>query len=132
VEGWVEGWEGNDIGSGRSAEGHAVFVYLAVRKWAGDESGGVDCGGACGVFFDGIVGAVGWGESEAGEHQHECDFDDGEAGGGLDDYIEPHRCSGKVPGADAATFQKYAEAAEKGCPVSKVLNAKISMTAKLG
>jgi lipoyl-dependent peroxiredoxin len=39
---------------------------------------------------------------------------------------------GKVPGADAATFQKYAEAAEKGCPVSKVLNAKITMSAKLG
>jgi osmotically inducible protein OsmC len=39
---------------------------------------------------------------------------------------------GKVPGADAATFQKYAAAAEKGCPVSKVLNAKITMTAKLG
>lgn len=38
---------------------------------------------------------------------------------------------GRVPGADAATFQKYAQAAEKGCPVSKVLNAKISMTAKL-
>jgi lipoyl-dependent peroxiredoxin len=38
---------------------------------------------------------------------------------------------GKVPGADAATFQKYAEAAEKGCPVSKVLNAKITMTATL-
>jgi lipoyl-dependent peroxiredoxin len=38
---------------------------------------------------------------------------------------------GSVPGADAATFQKYAEAAEKGCPVSKVLNAKISMNAKL-
>jgi lipoyl-dependent peroxiredoxin len=34
----------------------------------------------------------------------------------------------RVPGADAATFQ---ENAEKGCPVSKVLNAKISMTAKL-
>ena len=39
---------------------------------------------------------------------------------------------GKVPGADAATFQKYAEAAEKGCPVCKVLDAKITMTAKLG
>ena len=38
---------------------------------------------------------------------------------------------GKVPGADAATFQKYAEAAEKGCPVSKVLNAKVTMTASL-
>ena len=38
---------------------------------------------------------------------------------------------GKVPGADAATFQKYAGTAEKGCPVSKVLNAKITMNAKL-
>lgn len=38
---------------------------------------------------------------------------------------------GKVPGADEATFLKYAEAAEKGCPVSKVLNAKITMNAKL-
>ncbi len=39
--------------------------------------------------------------------------------------------AGKVPGADAAAFQKFAEAAEKGCPVSKVLNAKITMNAKL-
>ena len=38
---------------------------------------------------------------------------------------------GRVPGADAATFQKYAEAAEKGCPVSKLLNAKITMNARL-
>ena len=30
------------------------------------------------------------------------------------------------------TIDWDAEAAEKGCPVSKVLNAKISMTAKLG
>ncbi len=37
----------------------------------------------------------------------------------------------KVPGADAAKFQKCAENAEKGCPVSKVLNAKITMNAKL-
>src|SRR6202045_1666013 len=39
--------------------------------------------------------------------------------------------AGKVPGAEAAPFEKYAEAAEKGCPVSKVLNAKITMSAKL-
>jgi len=38
---------------------------------------------------------------------------------------------GRVPGADAATFQKYAEAAEKGCPVSRVLKAEISMNATL-
>ncbi len=38
---------------------------------------------------------------------------------------------GKVPKADAATFQKMADAAKTGCPVSKVLNAKITMNAKL-
>ncbi|HEY1262500.1 MAG TPA: OsmC family protein [Terriglobales bacterium] len=38
---------------------------------------------------------------------------------------------GRVPGADAATFQKLAENAKSGCPVSKVLNAKITMNAKL-
>ncbi len=37
----------------------------------------------------------------------------------------------KVPGADAAKFTKAAEDAKAGCPISKVLNAKISMDAKL-
>lgn len=38
---------------------------------------------------------------------------------------------GKVPGADNAAFQKAAGDAKAGCPVSKVLNAKITMDAKL-
>jgi osmotically inducible protein OsmC len=38
---------------------------------------------------------------------------------------------GRVPGADQATFQKLAENAKSGCPVSKVLKANITMTAKL-
>lgn len=37
----------------------------------------------------------------------------------------------RVPGADSAAFGKAAENAKSGCPVSKVLNAKISMNAKL-
>ena len=37
----------------------------------------------------------------------------------------------RVPKADQAAFMKAAEAAEKGCPISKVLNAKITMTATL-
>ena len=37
----------------------------------------------------------------------------------------------KVPGASAEAFNKAAEDAKAGCPVSKVLNAKISMSAKL-
>lgn len=37
----------------------------------------------------------------------------------------------KIPDADEAGFQKAAENAKAGCPVSKVLNAKITMSARL-
>src|SRR5881296_1903574 len=39
--------------------------------------------------------------------------------------------SGRVPKADAAAFQKAAQDAKSGCPVSKVLKANITMDAKL-
>jgi len=38
---------------------------------------------------------------------------------------------GRVPNADQAAFQKAAENAKSGCPVSKVLKANITMSAKL-
>ena len=38
---------------------------------------------------------------------------------------------GKVPGASPEAFRKAAEAAETGCPISRLLKAKISMDAKL-
>lgn len=40
-------------------------------------------------------------------------------------------CEARVPGADAATFARIAEATKQGCPVSKVLNAKITLDARL-
>src|SRR5579863_3050333 len=51
------------------------------------------------MLFNGSVGATGWGKPDSGEHQHQRDADDGEAGFGLDDYIEPHRCSRKSSGS---------------------------------
>ncbi|HTV65808.1 MAG TPA: OsmC family protein [Bryocella sp.] len=36
-----------------------------------------------------------------------------------------------IPGADKAKFEQAAQAAEKGCPVSRVLNAKVTMNAEL-
>jgi osmotically inducible protein OsmC len=38
----------------------------------------------------------------------------------------------KVPGASSDQFNTAAQNAKSGCPVSKVLNAKITMDAKLG
>ena len=37
----------------------------------------------------------------------------------------------KIPGGDAAKFEEAANNAKAGCPVSRVLNAKITMNAKL-
>jgi osmotically inducible protein OsmC len=37
----------------------------------------------------------------------------------------------KIPGADKAKFDEAAKAAETGCPISRVLNAKITMDATL-
>jgi lipoyl-dependent peroxiredoxin len=37
----------------------------------------------------------------------------------------------KVPGATAASFAKAADTAKAGCPISRLLNAKITLDAKL-
>ncbi len=37
----------------------------------------------------------------------------------------------RIPGADQGQFEQAAKNAKEGCPVSKVLNAKITMNAKL-
>jgi osmotically inducible protein OsmC len=37
----------------------------------------------------------------------------------------------KAPGADRAAIEKAAENAKSGCPISKLLNAKITMSAKI-
>ena len=37
----------------------------------------------------------------------------------------------KIPGIDAAKFQELAKGAEQNCPVSKVLNAEITLDAQL-
>ena len=37
----------------------------------------------------------------------------------------------RIPGADRAKFEQAAKNAKEGCPVSRVLNAKITMDAKL-
>ena len=39
--------------------------------------------------------------------------------------------SARIPGADKAAFDKAAEAAKAGCPISRLLKAEINMTARL-
>jgi lipoyl-dependent peroxiredoxin len=37
----------------------------------------------------------------------------------------------RIPGGDKAAFEKAAQAAKEGCPISKLLKAEITMSAKL-
>src|SRR5689334_22596730 len=37
----------------------------------------------------------------------------------------------RIPGADKAAFDKAAESAKAGCPISRLLNAQITMSARL-
>ena len=39
--------------------------------------------------------------------------------------------SAKIPGVDRAAFEQAANAAKAGCPISRLLNAKITMNAQL-
>jgi osmotically inducible protein OsmC len=53
------------------------------------------------------------------------------AGGGFSITRSALTLRAKIPGLDAAKFQELAEGAEKNCPVSKVLNAEITLDAQL-
>lgn len=54
-----------------------------------------------------------------------------QVGGGFSITAVHLDVSARVPGMDDARFQEVAADAKANCPVSKVLNAKITMTAKL-
>jgi osmotically inducible protein OsmC len=54
-----------------------------------------------------------------------------EVGGGFSVTASHLDTTVKIPGADRARFEKAAEGARSGCPISKLLNAKITMDARL-
>ena len=54
-----------------------------------------------------------------------------QAGGGFAVTSSALETQVRIPNADKAAFQKAAEAAKSGCPISKLLNAKITLDAAL-
>ncbi len=53
------------------------------------------------------------------------------SGGGFTVTASHLDLKAKIPGADQNTFEKAALAAKEGCPISKLLNAKITLVARL-
>ncbi len=54
-----------------------------------------------------------------------------EVGGGFAVTSSHLETTVKIPNADRAKFDKAVETAKSGCPISKLLNAKITMAARL-
>lgn len=54
-----------------------------------------------------------------------------QVGGGFSVTSSHLQTAVKIPNADKAAFQKAAEGAKGGCPISKLLNASITLDAKL-
>jgi osmotically inducible protein OsmC len=52
-------------------------------------------------------------------------------GEGFDVTASHLEVKARIPGADQAAFQKAADAAKSGCPISKLLKAEITMNAVL-
>jgi lipoyl-dependent peroxiredoxin len=54
-----------------------------------------------------------------------------QSGGGFSVTSSELTTAVKIPNGDSAKFQKAAEDAKSGCPISKLLNTKITLDAKL-
>jgi osmotically inducible protein OsmC len=54
-----------------------------------------------------------------------------QVGGGFSVTASHLKTAVKIPNADTAAFEKAAEGAKAGCPISKLLNASITLDAKL-
>jgi hypothetical protein len=77
LDGFTQGRKRRADGARRGAEKYGVFVWLALRVGRGDESGGVDRGGARGVFRDGVFGDAGG----SGDHSGAARSDGGSESG---------------------------------------------------
>src|SRR6516162_339388 len=66
------------------------------------------------MFFYGFVGPVGNRESDAGEHLHERDADDGETGFGMDDHSKRHQCGGESSGGRRGNISEVCRSSGEG------------------
>ena len=86
---------------------------------------------ARGLLHDGAVGRPRQGRVHRRIHPDQAAVRLEKVGDGFAITHSDLVCVAKVPNIDDKTFMEIAEQTKSGCPVSKVLNAKISLAAKL-
>ena len=104
----------------------------AVRERERHQPRGADRRRARRLFLDGAVAVPRQRRHDGGEHRHHGDRHPREQVDGGFAVTSSHlETTVKIPNADRPRFKKAAEAAKSGCPISKLLNAKITLDARL-
>jgi len=131
MEGRHQGRRRQPVGAERRVEGHALRLQGALRGWTRHQSGGADRRGACRLLHDGAVGRTGTRGADGGQPEATVTLD--KAPGGFAITKIHLDLVGKVPGTDQAGFEKIANDAKVGCPVSKLFkgNTEITLSARL-
>jgi organic hydroperoxide reductase OsmC/OhrA len=84
------------------------------------------------MLFHGFVRTTGKCGDDGREDRDESNRDDGEDRGGFHGDQNIHLdVSAKIPGAGREAFEAAANQAKSGCPISRLLNTKITMDARL-
>jgi len=126
-----QGWKWRNDDAERHAQGHALRLQRAVGDGKGTNPEELIAVAHAGCFSM----ATAFQLSGAGHPPESLDCDASltmtQIPGGWEISAIHLVLKAKVPGIDNAEFQKLAEGAKANCPVSKVLNAKITLEATL-
>ena len=111
---------------------NAILVQHALRERRRHEPRGTHRGGARGLFLDGVLVGTRQGRFQAGIHRDDRDRHAWKCFRPAPTVTESHLdMTAKIPGIDQAKFTEIANGAKAGCPISRLLNAKVSLDAKL-
>ena len=131
MEGWTEEWEGHRVDGKRRPVWGALQLQQAVEseKGTNPEEPIAAAHSACfSMALSMILGDAGM-TAESIDTTATVSLD--QVDGGFAVTASHLQTTVKIPNADKAAFQKAVEAAKSGCPISKLLNATITLDAKL-
>jgi OsmC subfamily peroxiredoxin len=131
LAGQRQGRQGQPYHSERDPEGHAVFLQRALRHGKGTNPEELIAAAHAGCFSMATAFQLSGAGHPPDSLHTEATLTMEQEGGGWKIAAVHLVLRARVPGLDDAKFQELAAGAKANCPVSKVLNADITLDAKL-
>ena len=123
--------QGHDCHAEQSAEQHTVLVSISLRRWRRDQSRGTDCGGPRRLLYDGLSKQLGDAGFPAEKLTTTANVSLDQVEGGFASRLFISTLPAKCRASIKRNSKRSPPCDKENCPVSKVLNAKITLSAKL-